>query len=251
MKFRYLFLLPLFAVVHTKAQDLISLSSANNKGMHELSEGSVGKLMYGRGDYSSGNGITSVSFYNGLELGIVTLTGKANDSKISGTGFRYGIDIGAKIPLHLKLGYKQYIISVGLSYSDFAPKTTIDDGAGNKQKVTYGITTIGIPLSYAVSALNKAGGPIGYYWQVGANIDFFHHVKDGETDLSKSFNSMMISPAAGGGMSFTFDGAEGRVTSGTMMLGLQVAYDVTNMAKDKCVSMNTMFFGIRYVWVWT
>jgi len=254
MRCKYLFILIVFTVNSLKAQttgalslkdeqndNLLALNTSAPSDYSDLATGYSLPAARGR-SAGAGEGVRYGSFYESLDLGIVSPASKYAGLSAKGNGLLAQVEVGAKIPV-LFTQYSQYVVTGSLFYESFSAKSVFADTFGKKRN--FNVSCVGIPLTLTVIGLNRSGAKLGYYYELGVNVGYAYSVKDGDNDFTKQFNSIMVQPTAGLGMCIALDGGE-RLNNRTMLLGLFVTDEATNMAKTSGVTMNGFMYGIRY-----
>ena len=117
-----------------------------------------------RGSGGAGEGVPFISFYESLDLGLISGQSKFGSYSVKGSGLKYQIEIGAKVPLVL-MEYNQFIITGSVFFEGMNTKKVLTDTGGSKHDIK--IYTGGVPLNLTMIHMNKSGGVLGYYYELG------------------------------------------------------------------------------------
>lgn len=188
--------------------------------------------------YYSGDGRRSTLF-GGLEVGVISATYKNDTGTRSSSAATWKIEMGWRRLMPTRYADRYNFFALSLAYSDFTIKESykVDD---MKMKAGNYFAVIQIPVSY--SSINNKNS-VGFYWQIGTNLNYNYQIKSEKATLIHSFSRMWVEPNLSMGMSIRY---EKRGFDMCALIGPYVGYSVNNLAKNTGESARFLNIGIKY-----
>lgn len=235
MKYKYLTLIPLLA-----AQ--CALAGAADSAATELSSApslthiaALQPLPY------RANDVATVSFCSGLTLGYVRSSSDHNGIKGSGGGFGGKIEWGIKYALPSGIESKYNFLSATIEYCIQSAKDKFKGDSGDIS-TKYKFQAIGVPLTFTHINVTRS---VGYYWQLGVNLNFTNSASAEDPGGIRSFASFYAEPFASAGIAYFGSSERGLLRHHLILFGLYASDAISNMSKDDGTSLHMAVFGIK------
>lgn len=236
MSYKYLPIL-LLLIANTAYADITTTTNANAENSNLLvMPASVMPSIPSA--YSRGGG-RRATLYSSIELGYGGSSSSIAGVKSQGGGFIYKIELGVKVLMPTRFATRYNFFSVGFDVSGLSSNEHYKDTTATV-KTKYQFTTYGLPISYC-----SIDNPhtVGFYWQIGVNLNYLDHVQTDNSALMTSFNKFGVEPCVSPWMSIIY---EYRDRTFCALIGLYGADMVTNIAKENGATMHFYSVGIKY-----